>query len=144
MKQTGPRQNLLGPSGWIWAGKYKLERYLYVLHRITGLGLLLLWLIFLVTIAVFQIQGRDVWETTLALVHSRWFGLVVIVFVYHGLNGLRLSLQELGFALGRPGPPSYPHRDSLRKKRLLTIVMLAMIVLLALLFLFIFFIAGVW
>lgn len=144
MKQIRPRQNLLGPSGWIWAGRYKLERYLYFIHRLTGLGLLLLWLIYLVSMAIFQNQGQDVWEATLAFVHNQWFGLVVVVFVFHGLNGLRLSMQELGFTLGRPAPPSYPHQDSLRKKRLLTMVMLAVTILLSLLFLYIFFIAGVW
>ncbi|MEE8414483.1 MAG: hypothetical protein V3R96_08020 [Dehalococcoidales bacterium] len=144
MKQIRPRQNLLGPGGWIWAGKYRLERYLYFIHRITGLGLLLLFLIYLVTMAIFQIQGRDAWGATLALVHNQWFGIVVVVFIYHGLNGLRLTLQETGFTLGRPTPPIYPYQDSLRKKRLLTIVMTAMIVLLALFFLFIYFVVGVW
>ena len=41
MKETQPRQNYLGVGGWIWAGKYTMERYLYLLHRVTGLGLIL-------------------------------------------------------------------------------------------------------
>jgi succinate dehydrogenase / fumarate reductase cytochrome b subunit len=143
MKQIHPRNNSLGPGSWIWAGNYKLERYLYILHRITGLSLLLFFLIYLVTIVLLQIQGRDAWGTTLALIHNKWFGIVVVLFIYHSLNGLRLTLQETGFALGRPAQPSYPYQDALRKKRPLTIVMLAIIVTLALLFLFIFFVVGV-
>ena len=144
MRQVRPRQNSLGPAGWIWAGKYKLERYLYFLHRITGLGLLLFFLIYLVVITILQTQGRDAWGVTLSLVHNKWFGIVVVVFIYHSLNGLRLTLQETGFALGRPALPFYPYQDSLRKKRPLTIVMLTIIVLLTLLFLYIFFVVGVW
>mgnify|MGYP001612139395 CR=1 FL=1 len=144
MRQIRPRDNSLGPGGWIWAGKYQLERSLYFLHRMTGLSLLLFFLIYLVMITILQIQGRDVWGATLTLVHNRWFGIIVVLFIYHSLNGLRLTLQETGFALGRPAPPFYPYQDSLRKKRSLTIVMVAVIVLLALLFLYIFFVAGVW
>ena len=146
MKQLQARQNYLGPGGWVWAGKYKLERYLYLLHRITGLGILLFLLIHLVMTTVFRIQGQDVWEATMALLHNPWFKigeyLVVIAFIYHGLNGLRLVLQELGFALGRPTPPIYPYQDALRKKRPWTISMVAVIVILALVVLFDFLVGG--
>ncbi len=147
MKQIQPRQNYLGPGGWVWAGKYKLERYLYLLHRITGLGILLFLLIHLVMTTIFRIQGQDVWEATIALLHNPWFKigeyLVAAAFVYHALNGLRLILQELGFAMGRPTPPIYPYKDSLRKKRPWTIALVAVIVILALVF-FYDFIAGGW
>lgn len=146
MKQIRPRQNYLGAGGWVWAGKYKLERYLYLLHRITGLGILLFLLIHLCITTIFRIQGQDVWEATIALLRNPWFRfgeyLVVIAFIYHGLNGLRLILQELGFALGRPTPPIYPYKDSLRKKRPWTITMLAVIVILAAVVLFDFIVGG--
>jgi len=146
MKQIRPRQNYLGAGGWVWAGKYKLERYLYLLHRITGLGILLFLLIHLCITTIFRIQGQDVWEATIALLRNPWFRfgeyLVVIAFIYHGLNGLRLILQELGFALGRPTPPIYPYKDSLRKKRPWTITMLAVIAILAAVVLFDFIVGG--
>jgi succinate dehydrogenase / fumarate reductase cytochrome b subunit len=95
---------------------------------------------------VFRIQGQDVWETTMSILHNPWFKigeyLVVIAFVYHALNGLRLILQELGFLMGRPIPPIYPYRDSLRKKRPWTIAMVAVIVILALVFFYDFIIGG--
>lgn len=147
MKQIQPRQNYLGPCGWVWAGKYKLERYLYLLHRITGLGILFFLLIHLCMTTIFRIQGQDVWEATIALLQNPWFKigeyLVCVAFVYHALNGLRLILQELGFALGRPTPPVYPYKDALRKKRPWTIALVAVIVILALVF-FYDFIAGGW
>jgi succinate dehydrogenase / fumarate reductase cytochrome b subunit len=147
MRQVQHRTNYLGFIGWLWAGNYKLERYLYILHRITGLGILLFLLLHLMMTTVFRIQGQDVWETTMSILHNPWFKigeyLVVIAFVYHALNGLRLILQELGFLMGRPIPPIYPYRDSLRRKRPWTIAMIAVVVILALVFLYDF-VAGGW
>lgn len=146
MKQIQPRQNYLGLGGWVWAGKYTLERYLYLLHRVTGLGLVLFVIIHLIMTTVFRIQGQDVWEATIAILQNPWlkFGeyLVAVAFSYHALNGLRLILQELGFALGKPTPPIYPYKDSLRKKRPWAITILSLVVILAAVFLFDFFSGG--
>ncbi len=146
MKQIQPRQNYLGAGGWVWAGKYKLERYLYLLHRITGLGLLLFVIIHLCMTTIFRIQGQDVWEATMRILRNPWFKigeyLVVVAFSYHALNGLRLILQELGFTLGKPTPPIYPYKDALRKRRPVAIVMVAVIVILAVVFLFDFLVGG--
>jgi len=146
VKQIQPRQNYLGPSGWVWAGKYKLERYLYILHRVTGLGILLFLIIHLTMTTVFRIQGQDVWEATIALLRNPWFKigeyLVCVAFVYHALNGLRLILQELGFTMGRPTPPVYPYKDALRKKRPWTISLVAVIIILALVFFYDFIVGG--
>jgi succinate dehydrogenase / fumarate reductase cytochrome b subunit len=134
-----PRQNYLGAGGWVWAGRYGLERYLYLLHRVTGLGLLLFGIFHLIETTFFRIQGQDVWEATMTLLSNPWFEvglyLVAVAFVYHALNGLRLILQELGFALGRPTRPIYPYKDALRKKRPWTIAMITVIVIFALVFL---------
>ena len=146
MKRTQSRQNRLGAVGWLWGGRYKLERYLYFLHRVTGLGMLLFLLFHLFVTTFFRIQGQGVWETTMTFLSSPWFKfgeyLVVLAFVYHGLNGIRLTLQESGFALGVPAPPVYPYKDSLRRKRPWTIAMIAACVLLALVFLFDFTVGG--
>ena len=146
MRQIQPRQNYLGISGWAWGGKYKLERYLYLLHRVTGLGLILFVIIHLIMTTVFRIQGQDIWEATIATLDNPWFKfgeyLVVVAFIYHALNGLRLVIQELGFCLGKPAPLIYPFKDSLRKKRPWTYVMIAVVVILAAVFLFDFFKGG--
>jgi len=146
MRQIQPRQNHLGAAGWVWAGNYKLERYLYILHRVTGLGILFFFMLHLLMTTVFRIQGQDIWEATMVLLHNPWFKigeyLVCVAFVYHALNGLRLILQELGFLLGKPKPPIYPYKDSLRQKRPLTIAMAVVIVILALLFFYDFIIGG--
>jgi len=95
---------------------------------------------------VFRIQGQDVWEATIAILRNPWFKigeyLVCVAFVYHALNGLRLILQELGFAMGRPTPPVYPYKDALRKKRPWTISLVAVIIILSLVFFYDFIVGG--
>lgn len=148
MAQIRPRPNLLGVRGWVYGGKYQLERYLYILHRVTGLGLLLFILFHFTATTVFRVQGQGVWEATMGMLSGNpWFKigeyLVAVAFIYHALNGLRLFLQELGFTLGKPIPPIYPYRDSIRKKRPITIVFVVIIVILAIM-VFYDFIAGGW
>ena len=58
MAQIQPRPNLLGVRGWVYGGKYQLERYLYILHRVTGLGLLLFILFHFTATTVFRVQGE--------------------------------------------------------------------------------------
>ncbi len=146
VKKIQPRQNYLGAGGWVWAGRYGLERYLYILHRVTGLGIILFGMLHLVETTIFRIQGQDTWEATMALLSKPWFEvglyLVAVAFIFHALNGLRLILQGLGFALGKPVRPIYPYKDALRKKRLGMMIMLAVIFIFALVFLFDFIVAG--
>ncbi len=146
MAEIRHRKNSLGITGWAWAGKYKLERYLYLLHRLTGLGLMLFAMMHLTATTVFRIQGQEIWTATMDLLHNLWFKvgefLVVTAFVFHALNGLRLVLQELGFALGKPVPPIYPYQDAIRKKRPLTIAMIVLIILLVIVFFYDFNVGG--
>ncbi len=134
MIEKRPRQNNLGIAGWVWAGNYKLERYLYLLHRITGLGLLLFGVFHLTATTIFRMQGKAVWDSTIAFLSNPALAagefLVLIAFAFHALNGLRLILQELGFALGKTTPPVYPFSDAIRRKRLWTLLMLAVVMVL--------------
>jgi succinate dehydrogenase / fumarate reductase cytochrome b subunit len=146
MRQIRPRQNYLGAGGWVWAGNYKLERYLYILHRVTGLGILLFLLVHLIVTTFFRIQGQEVWEKAMTVLNNPLFKtgeyLVAVAFVYHALNGLRLILQELGFMMAKPIPPIYPYSDSLRKKRLWTMAIIGIIIILCLVFFYDFIVGG--
>jgi succinate dehydrogenase / fumarate reductase cytochrome b subunit len=146
MRQIRPRQNYLGVGGWVWAGNYKLERYLYILHRVTGLGILLFLLVHLIVTTFFRIQGQEVWEKAMTVLNNPLFKtgefLVVVAFVYHALNGLRLILQELGFMMAKPIPPIYPYSDSLRKKRRWTMAIIGIIIILCLVFFYDFIVGG--
>jgi succinate dehydrogenase / fumarate reductase cytochrome b subunit len=147
MAQQQPRPNLLGIWGWVYGGKYQIERYLYILHRVTGVGLAFFILFHFTATTVFRMQGQGVWEVTMGILENPIlkFGeyLVAVAFVYHAVNGLRLVLQELGFALGKPVPPIFPYKDAIRKKRPFTIVLVVIIIILAALTLYDF-IAGGW
>ena len=58
---------------------------------------------------------------------------LVLRFAFHALNGLRLILIELGFAVGKAEEPVYPYRSSLNVQRPLMIVVMviAAVVILA-------------
>lgn len=140
MNARQPRTNYLGVGGWAWAGRYGMERYLYLLHRLTGLGLVLYGAMHLIVMTVFRMQGESFYEAVMRVFSNPGFKvgeyLVFAALVYHGLNGIRLMVQELGFVLGKPKPPIYPYRDSLRRKRPLVVGMMGLVVVIAALVLF--------
>jgi succinate dehydrogenase / fumarate reductase cytochrome b subunit len=133
-KEKVPLQNRLGIKGWAWAGRYKIERYLYTLHRLTGFGLLAYVALHLVANGS-RLWGQGSWESTMNFLSNPGFKvgeyLVMAAFIIHALNGGRLMLQHLGFTLGKPKPPIYPYVDSMRRRRPLTLVLLALIMGLA-------------
>ncbi len=47
--------------------------------------------------------------------------LVFAAFAFHAVNGVRLFLVELGWAVGRPMEPVYPYRTSVDVQRPLAI-----------------------
>ncbi len=46
---------------------------------------------------------------------------VFAAFAFHGLNGLRLVLLELGVGIGKPIEPIYPYRTSVHVQRPLAV-----------------------
>jgi len=119
--------NRLGIRGWVGGGRWGIERYLYTLHRLTGLGLLTYFLlhIFVTSARVF---GPETWERTMRSVEGPVFKggeyLVFAAFAFHAVNGVRLGMIELGFAIGRPIEPVYPYATSVGRQRPLAIAVL--------------------
>ena len=116
------RKNRLGIRGWLYGGRYGLERYLYAGQRITG-PLILIYLIAHVILSGFR-TNEALWERIMSalehpVVHVFEFLLIAIV-AYHAFNGLRLILTELGLFIGRMERPVYPYRTSLQRQRPLT------------------------
>jgi succinate dehydrogenase / fumarate reductase cytochrome b subunit len=132
---VGPRRisRQLGIGGWVYAGRYPVERYLYILHRISGLGLIV-YLPLHVWVTGRRLAGPEVWDQTMAtlrhpvLVVGEF--LVLAAFVFHGLNGIRLLLGHLGYTLGRPSHPVYPYPVALHRQRPLTVVLMMLVGLL--------------
>ncbi|MBE3598672.1 MAG: succinate dehydrogenase, cytochrome b556 subunit [Limnochordaceae bacterium] len=117
----------LGVKGWVYAGRYPLERYLYTLHRIAGLGLML-YLPLHVWVTGQRLKGPEVWERTMAALSTPVFRfgefLVLAAFLFHALNGIRLLLGHLGYSLGRPATPVYPYPVALHRQRPLTSILM--------------------
>jgi len=134
MAEMVRHDNRLGLWGWLGGGRWGLERYAYILHRLTGLGILLYFLMHIVVTSL-RARGIYLWTEGAAL-HKPIFRagefLVFLAFAYHACNGIRLVLVELGFAVGKPIEPVYPYRTSLNVQRpLLVLMMLAALALVA-------------
>jgi len=119
--------NRLGLKGWVYAGRYSIERYLYLGHRISGLGLITYMVLHIVETAN-RMRGEEAWASLMALFASPPFRVIEYLLfcmaVFHAMNGLRLIFIELGFLLGKPQEPVYPYKSSVMKHRPLTYVMM--------------------
>ncbi len=131
------RPNRLGIAGWLGGGRWGAERYLYTLHRVTGLGLLTYFLLHIFVTAARVSGTKAAWDTAMQTVSGPVFRvgefLVFLAFAFHAINGIRLVLIELGFGVGQPIEPVYPYRTSVDVQRPLAIgVMLVAAVLVVL------------
>lgn len=128
MLETKGHPNRLGVWGWLGGGRWGVDRYLYSLHRITGLGLLFYFLLHIL-VTTSRAFGPEGWEMAMGAVTGHWFFtlgefLVFAAFAYHASNGIRLILVELGWGVGRPIEPTYPYRTSLHTQRPLSVVLM--------------------
>jgi len=122
--------NHLGIKGWALGGAWSPERYLYTLHRVTGLGILAYFLMHIFVTSA-RVLGPESWNALLGdegflrmTVFKIGEFLVFAAFGFHALNGIRLGLVELGFAVGKPMEPVYPYKTSLNASRALTVVLM--------------------
>jgi len=125
--------NRLGIKGWVTGGRWGPERYLYTLHRITGLGLLLYFLAHVVVTSS-RALGPEEWGAAMSAVGGPVFKvgefLVFVAFAFHALNGVRLVLVELGVLTGPAEEPVYPYRSSLHVQRPFLVAMMVLAVIL--------------
>jgi len=121
--------NKIGVTGWLGGGRWGYERYLYSLHRITGLGLLFYFILHIFVTSSRAFGGEKLWNTLMGSVEAPLFKmgefLVFAAFAIHGMNGIRLVLIELGFMVGKAEEPVYPYQSSLNIQRPLAIIVMA-------------------
>jgi succinate dehydrogenase / fumarate reductase cytochrome b subunit len=128
--------NHLGIAGWLGGGRWGVERYLYIIHRLAGLGILLFFLLHIFESSL-RAFGPKTWEAAMATLKNPVFEvgefLVFAAFAFHALNGIRLILIELGFAVGQAEEPAYPYRSSINTQRplMLIVMVIAAILILA-------------
>ena len=135
MTEIKRHDNRLGMWGWLGGGRWGVERYAYALHRLTGLAILLYFLMHIVVTSL-RATGIYLWVEG-GVFHQPIFKvgefLVFAAFAYHALNGIRLVLVELGFGIGKPIEPVYPYKTSLSVQRplLISMMILALILFVA-------------
>jgi succinate dehydrogenase / fumarate reductase cytochrome b subunit len=134
MIENKARPNRLGIWGWLGGGRWGMERYLYTLHRLTGLGLLAYFLMHIFVTAS-RAYGEAPWTKAMGAVSGTFFKagefLVFLAFAFHAINGIRLGIIELGWGVGRPIEPVYPYRTSVDVQRPLALVALLLAALVA-------------
>jgi succinate dehydrogenase / fumarate reductase cytochrome b subunit len=125
--------NHLGIVGWLGGGRWGVERYLYILHRLTGLGLLLFFLMHIFASSV-RICGPESWAAAMKILKNPVLKLgefcVFVIFAFHALNGIRLILIELGLAVGKAEEPIYPYKSSLNNQRPLMVIAMVLVAIL--------------
>ncbi|MGE5236264.1 MAG: hypothetical protein ACM3O7_07955 [Acidobacteriota bacterium] len=124
MIETKVRSNRLGIWGWLGGGRWGYERYLYTLHRVTGLGILAYFLLHIVVTSS-RALGQASWQAAMGKVTGPLFTvgeyLVFVAFAFHAVNGIRLVLVELGLGVGAPIEPVYPYKTSVDFQRPLAV-----------------------
>ena len=132
MLATRGHANRRGLLGWTGGGP---DRWLYSLHRVTGLGLLL-YFVMHIGLTTSRAFGAESWQAAMGNVTGPIFVigeyLVFLAFVFHALNGLRLFFAEMGIAIGKPIEPIYPYRTCLHEQRPFVIIMLILAAAIAL------------
>jgi succinate dehydrogenase / fumarate reductase cytochrome b subunit len=129
MAEPKKYDNHLGLAGWWSGGRWGFERYMYTLHRLTGLGLVSYFVLH-VLVTSSRAFGAEAWDRWMGTVGAPLFRvgefLVVLAFIFHAFNGIRLILIELGFAVGPAEEPIYPYKTSLNTQRPLLVVMMVL------------------
>ncbi|HVB95274.1 MAG TPA: succinate dehydrogenase [Nitrososphaerales archaeon] len=112
--------NKRGVVGWLDPLHLNLERWAYVFQRVTGLAVLA-YVVGHIGDTSFFVGGpfgegpsTASWSSDLAATENVLghvvLVMVVLVVVYHGINGMRLILAEYGVIFAKPTKPDYPYR----------------------------------
>ncbi|MGC8969538.1 MAG: hypothetical protein ACP5LG_02975 [Conexivisphaera sp.] len=104
-------------GGWARISHANFERWLYLLHRVTGLVVGLYLIAHLVEtsdiVPAYLSGNANVWNDLMASLYNpaAHAGLLIIAAfaVYHGLNGVRLFLAASGVGVGKPVRPEWPY-----------------------------------
>jgi len=110
---TAPKRKTRRFLGWIFDKPLHIERFGMMVHRATGVGLLLYLIFHLIVTST--ILGGEVFFTDVMDILSNpasHIGEIVVIAAlgYHGINGIRLVLIGLGMISGRPTRPDFPYK----------------------------------
>ncbi len=110
-----------------WFRILNKERLLFLIHKVTG-WILTLFIIGHVIFVHEVVYGSKVWDSLISL-DSSVIGkviliVVVISLIFHGLNGIRIMLIEIGVLLTKPREQEYPYTSWLNGRKHLVYVSL--------------------
>jgi succinate dehydrogenase/fumarate reductase cytochrome b subunit len=113
-------KNRRGIRGWLNPYHYNAERWAYVFQRVSGVAILLYVIGHLGDTSFFVggPTGTGPSASSWAFIGSIFensFGhliliLVTLILFFHGTNGIRLILTELGLIFKRPSAIEYPYK----------------------------------
>ncbi|MEM3684219.1 MAG: hypothetical protein QXX17_05350 [Conexivisphaerales archaeon] len=107
--------------GWLKFWNRNWERWLYTMHRITGVGVGVYFVAHIwetsnsATAFIDVSRGGSpiVWSSLMNYLSNEFFHtgllLVVLAATFHAMNGVRLFMAEQGLLIGRPKPPAFPY-----------------------------------
>lgn len=88
----------------LWPAKIRTGLWAWLLHRITGLAIILYLLLHIGVISS-VLWGGGSFDQLMATLKRPWFAvgelLLVTAVMYHGLNGTRIILFDLGIGVKR-------------------------------------------
>lgn len=87
----------------LWPANFRVGMTAYALHRITGLAITAYLLMHIMVISSAMVGGKSAFDALLGLLQTPLFvvldlGLIAVV-VFHGLNGIRLIMFDLGYGV---------------------------------------------
>ncbi len=113
-------KNKRGVAGWLNPLHTNIERWAYVFQRVTGIAVLAYVVGHIGDTSFFvggpfgQGPSSSSWAFDLGVTENAVghviLAMVVLVIVYHGINGFRLILAEYGVIFEKPSRPEYPYR----------------------------------
>ena len=105
-------ENKEGIKGMANPTRYGIERFAYLLMRLTGLGLLAYFVAHIYETSNI-LQGKVGWEEFLEITQTPEghiiLAIVIGMCVFHTVNGIRVMLGHGGVGVGKPARPDYPY-----------------------------------
>lgn len=121
----------LGLKAWISPFKFNFERWMYTLHRVTGVILVIYVYMHIYVTSVRVLGDGPGWTALMTTFENpiNYTGEIIVIaaLAIHGANGIRLILAELGYAVGKPIRPEYPYKPSSLKGMQRTLAIILMI-----------------
>ncbi len=105
-------ENKEGIGGLANPRRYGIERVAYLLMRLSGLGLLLYFVVHIYETSKI-LRGQMGWDEVLEITQTTeghiFLAIVIGMCVFHTVNGVRVMLGHGGVGVGKPSRPDYPY-----------------------------------